>query len=95
MIRLDDPPEAGGRRVRVRLFAGRVCAMAPHVVAEDGCEGVAVATVAILDGTGDSPHDVLVRFDAWVTWATAIGDRLVTTQLSERVYAVDELVVLD
>ena len=95
MIRLGDSSELVGRRVRVRLLDGRTCVEAPHVDAEDGRAGVAIAIVAILGGTGDSPHHVLVRFDEWVRWSTAIGDRVVTTQLSERLYAVDELVALD
>ena len=94
-MRLGDPSELIGRRVRVRLPGGRTCAEAPHVDAEDGRVGVAVAIVAILDAAGDSPHHVLVRFDEWVTWSTAIGDRMVITQLSERLYAADELVALD
>jgi len=95
VIRLGDPSELVGRRVRVRLPGGRTCAMAPHVDAEDGRVGMAVAVVAVLDGAGGSPHHVLVRFDEWVRWSTAIGDRMVTTQLSERLYASDELVALD
>ena len=85
------PLEVVGRRVRIRLHAGRPCDGAPHAPVEDGQTGVAIGVGRMLS---EPSHTVLVVFDRDVAISVPAGGQLADVPIRTRFFLVDELVLL-
>ncbi len=85
------PLEVVGRRVRIRLHAGRPCDGAPHAPVEDGQAGVAIGVGRMMSQLS---HTVLVVFDRDVAISVPAGGQLADVPIRTRFFSVDELVPL-